>query len=659
MKKKLLIMSLMAASFSFAGLEGQLKLGYDFLRSVNNAKSPLTVEQKLNTGINLNLELIPVNVLNNRLEIGTGIGYTGGLFSLYPTANVEKNRVDYAYQVPIYGLAKVNLVNLESGDTPLYFSTRLGYSFLGSPKENKGYKNPDLNGGVYFGVGLGAEYKNFVAEVVYNGTFFKSTNATITKEGVPSALDEPKAEWKGLHRIGLEVGYRFGAPTTHKPEIVEVKHGILVLDSETGKELDLEVKEFKENETPAVIFLDENGYLVYGPNGGILGSDKSTDARYIDVINPDDTTAYERLRVFKFDPNKYQIKRDKNGNLVVTEKHGILVLDSETGKDTGLQLGEFSDENVPNILFLDSKDELVTSNGRLLGSNGDTNAKYVDIISPNDDVLAKNLKIFKFDPSKHVIKNKDGVKTIDKKHGVLLLDVKTHKDTGLQLGEYTENNLPNLVYVDQDGFLYTKDGNILGSKGTTNSKHVYIVNPDDSTVLKDGKPLILTVFDLNDPANKDLRIEKDKYGRKYLKSLENKEQVKPKEKPVLFPSHCSDKDNKCVINGFAVDGRLPNEGEVEQIKLFVDVLNDYAKSAKIRIVGHTDSSGSDSYNMKLGMTRATNIAKLLSEYGLKPEIEILGVSSKGKHEPTATNDTKDGRYLNRRVEILFDEKVVE
>ena len=76
------------------------------------------------------------------------------------------------------------------------------------------------------------------------------------------------------------------------------------------------------------------------------------------------------------------------------------------------------------------------------------------------------------------------------------------------------------------------------------------------------------------------------------------------------------------------------------------------KNYAIRIIGHTDSKGSDEYNMKLGMRRAISVRNKLVEFGLDPARSI-GVESMGEREPVATNATEEGRFENRRIEFQF------
>ena len=81
-------------------------------------------------------------------------------------------------------------------------------------------------------------------------------------------------------------------------------------------------------------------------------------------------------------------------------------------------------------------------------------------------------------------------------------------------------------------------------------------------------------------------------------------------------------------------------------------VKDYAEQNDLRltIIGHTDSKGTDAYNMALGMRRAVAVRDKLLEFGLDPA-RILGVESRGESEPIAPNDTEQGRFENRRIEF--------
>jgi outer membrane protein OmpA-like peptidoglycan-associated protein len=78
------------------------------------------------------------------------------------------------------------------------------------------------------------------------------------------------------------------------------------------------------------------------------------------------------------------------------------------------------------------------------------------------------------------------------------------------------------------------------------------------------------------------------------------------------------------------------------------VLDEYDKTI-VEVLGHTDSTGSDSYNQSLSERRAGSVGAYLVAQG----IDSRRVLSQGYGEthPVASNDTPDGRQQNRRVEI--------
>ncbi len=74
-------------------------------------------------------------------------------------------------------------------------------------------------------------------------------------------------------------------------------------------------------------------------------------------------------------------------------------------------------------------------------------------------------------------------------------------------------------------------------------------------------------------------------------------------------------------------------------------------SLKVEIRGHTDNTGSDSYNQKLSQRRADAVLDYLIKQGILPHrLKSLGF---GKDKPVASNDTPEGRAKNRRTEFYF------
>lgn len=72
---------------------------------------------------------------------------------------------------------------------------------------------------------------------------------------------------------------------------------------------------------------------------------------------------------------------------------------------------------------------------------------------------------------------------------------------------------------------------------------------------------------------------------------------------------------------------------------------------RVKVVGHTDSDGSDSYNDELSKRRAEAIIQYFVEHGLKAD--RLEFDFKGERNPASSNATSEGKQLNRRVDFSF------
>jgi outer membrane protein OmpA-like peptidoglycan-associated protein len=72
----------------------------------------------------------------------------------------------------------------------------------------------------------------------------------------------------------------------------------------------------------------------------------------------------------------------------------------------------------------------------------------------------------------------------------------------------------------------------------------------------------------------------------------------------------------------------------------------------MQIEGHTDSVGSDGFNVRLSEQRADAVKDYLGEQGVS--LASITAQGFGKAEPVASNDTPEGRQRNRRVEIVVN-----
>ncbi len=92
---------------------------------------------------------------------------------------------------------------------------------------------------------------------------------------------------------------------------------------------------------------------------------------------------------------------------------------------------------------------------------------------------------------------------------------------------------------------------------------------------------------------------------------------------------------------------------------FAPVLDRFAaglrdnQNTDVRIVGHTDNTGSDAINNPLSMDRASSTRNYLTSRGVSGS--RIRVEGQGSYQPIASNSTADGRARNRRVEIFVGE----
>lgn len=77
------------------------------------------------------------------------------------------------------------------------------------------------------------------------------------------------------------------------------------------------------------------------------------------------------------------------------------------------------------------------------------------------------------------------------------------------------------------------------------------------------------------------------------------------------------------------------------------------KTLEVKVVGYTDASGPTAYNLKLSERRARTVADYLEQNTKIPDEEVESVGM-GEENPIADNGSREGRKLNRRVEIHFE-----
>jgi outer membrane protein OmpA-like peptidoglycan-associated protein len=108
--------------------------------------------------------------------------------------------------------------------------------------------------------------------------------------------------------------------------------------------------------------------------------------------------------------------------------------------------------------------------------------------------------------------------------------------------------------------------------------------------------------------------------------------------------------NKVILKNifFDFDKSTLRPESVNELERLIKFLNDNPK-VKIEIGGHTDSYGSDEYNIKLSQSRCESVVTYLITHGIAKE--RLRAKGYGETKPIDTNETPEGRQMNRRTEF--------
>ena len=105
---------------------------------------------------------------------------------------------------------------------------------------------------------------------------------------------------------------------------------------------------------------------------------------------------------------------------------------------------------------------------------------------------------------------------------------------------------------------------------------------------------------------------------------------------------------------FDLDSDVIRPGLYNELDRIAQIMIKYPQTS-ILVEGHTDSTGSESYNQQLSERRAGSVNNLLVQRGVQAyRIHNIGY---GESRPVVTNATPEGRQMNRRVEIRINPNV--
>jgi outer membrane protein OmpA-like peptidoglycan-associated protein len=99
---------------------------------------------------------------------------------------------------------------------------------------------------------------------------------------------------------------------------------------------------------------------------------------------------------------------------------------------------------------------------------------------------------------------------------------------------------------------------------------------------------------------------------------------------------------------FDHDSAMVRPGLYPEVDRIANVMVQYPDTF-IRVEGHTDSTGTEQYNLDLAARRADAVRDLIAQKGVSSS--RLETVTFGETRPIATNETESGRQMNRRVEI--------
>ncbi|MBI4825449.1 MAG: OmpA family protein [Nitrospirae bacterium] len=103
---------------------------------------------------------------------------------------------------------------------------------------------------------------------------------------------------------------------------------------------------------------------------------------------------------------------------------------------------------------------------------------------------------------------------------------------------------------------------------------------------------------------------------------------------------------------FDFDKAIIRKVEYPKLEKALEFISKYPDAALV-IEGHTDSVGTEAYNERLSSQRANAVKEYFVTKGKINDARIKRVTGFGELKPIASNKTKEGRFENRRVEILI------
>jgi outer membrane protein OmpA-like peptidoglycan-associated protein len=258
-----------------------------------------------------------------------------------------------------------------------------------------------------------------------------------------------------------------------------------------------------------------------------------------------------------------------------------------------------------------------------------------------------------------------------------LIDIDKNGKTAFKIetDEITNNikrYLPALETLNSSDLVF---GKVISELSPTKSINNVDTHPNkiDTGHSKDGSGIVLKTKKNTEHLNKSVKISstqdetlktKKQAGvskTKPIPKTEKKEITKPKSgSHKMQPTVVKDKKTDVSFdNNYKIINFDPNSAKIDSLadrKLSVigkDIQT--TKVKEIQLIGHTDSTGEESYNLILSKKRAESVMEYLSKnFGI--DKNLFRTSGKGSKEPLGKNSDKKWKKLNRRVNIIIKNK---
>ena len=308
MKKALLLVSALVSLSAVAGVEVQLKGGYDVFRRYAQNDQFFSKNDNVNDlqkGFVANVEVFPFN--QYKVELGAGVEYNFNNSTYgYGFAGEGKDR--RYHSVPVYGIIKANVLQAENGDAPLAIVGKLGYNFIKDVDKAHPTNDKAAAGGLYYALGFNGEYGPFVVEALASRTHLDK--GVISSATTAEKVEDANAREGVINKVGITAGVRIGKLYNPVESIVEKPVEVVTPKVEMPKVETPKAEEPKVIYVPQIVEVIKEVPVVKEVPVTKVEKETPTVQKYTLEISADALFAFDRYQLKDMKPEgKAQIEK--------------------------------------------------------------------------------------------------------------------------------------------------------------------------------------------------------------------------------------------------------------------------------------------------------------------------------------------------------------